>query len=191
MRSGRVVITVLFSRSTVQTVLASLIVLSGVVPLRAEALRIRLPAQFEDVSDPSLVAARHRGGESEASAPVQNFGMPHIGNAPAVVKVLPQVQITDHGKVIYDGPYDVNPTLRRIREGMSLGRHDGTVFRNREGILPPKEEGFYLEFRIKEDGLPFPGAQRVLLGKDGSVYFTGDHYLTFHEAEAEAPPAKP
>lgn len=76
---------------------------------------------------------------------------------------------------------DINPTLERIRAGDKLdSANDGTYFRNFEGHLPKqRDREYYREFVHQMKGMPFPGPQRVVIGKGGEVYYTGDHYDSF------------
>ncbi len=110
-----------------------------------------------------------------------NFGKPQIDAVKGEVPVVPKVRVVDFGKTIYDGPMDVNPTLNRIRRGQRLkSRNDGAIFANREKRLPrtPDRE-YYREFVHRMNRMPFPGPQRVILGKGGEVFYTGDHYFSF------------
>jgi hypothetical protein len=109
------------------------------------------------------------------------FGQPQIGQVQGTVRILPDAVIVDYGKVIYRGKLDLNPTLDRIRKGEKLPhRNDGSIFMNREKRLPLQQDrSYYREFVVKIQGLPFPGPQRMVLGKRGEVFFTGDHYATF------------
>jgi guanyl-specific ribonuclease Sa len=111
----------------------------------------------------------------------RKFGRPHIDAVKGDVKVLQDVKVINFGKVIYQGPLDLNPTLRRIRQGKTLRhRNDGAIFLNRERLLPvSKDREFYREFVIEKKGWPFPGPTRLIISKKGDVYFTGDHYKTF------------
>ena len=53
-------------------------------------------------------------------------------------------------------------------------------FRNFEGLLPKqKDRDYYREFVHRMKGLPFPGPQRVVIGKNGAVWYTGNHYASF------------
>ena len=110
-----------------------------------------------------------------------DFGQPQIGMVKGKLPLIPKVQIVDRGTVIYEGEFDLNPTLRRIRSGRKLPhRNDGSIFGNREKLLPKqRDRQFYREFVVKKTGLPFPGPQRMIVGKQGEVYFTGDHYASF------------
>jgi guanyl-specific ribonuclease Sa len=116
------------------------------------------------------------------SQPGKDFGEPQISAVEGKVKVLPKVKVIQFGKVVYEGPVDVNPTLQRVRNGKKLNhRNDGAIFGNREGLLPrQKDRQYYREFVHTMKGLTdFPGPQRVILGKKGEVFYTGDHYSSF------------
>ncbi|HEV7647810.1 MAG TPA: ribonuclease domain-containing protein [Actinophytocola sp.] len=56
---------------------------------------------------------------------------------------------------------------------------DGTVFDNREGILPDCSDGYYHEYTVKTPGSPDRGARRIVTGSGGEHFYTGDHYETF------------
>lgn len=60
---------------------------------------------------------------------------------------------------------------------------DGTVFGNRERILPGHKRGYYREYTVKTPGSQDRGAQRIVCGGPATVpdvcYFTADHYDSF------------
>jgi len=56
---------------------------------------------------------------------------------------------------------------------------DGTVFDNREGILPACAGGYYHEYTVKTPGSPDRGARRIVTGQGGEHFYTDDHYDTF------------
>ncbi len=62
--------------------------------------------------------------------------------------------------------------LWEVAPGMSIG---GDHFGNYEGILP---DGDYRECDVNFDG-GYRGAERIIYGEDGSIYYTDDHYKTF------------
>lgn len=109
------------------------------------------------------------------------FGQPHIGAVTSPIPVLEDVRVLDFGREVYRGKMDLNPTIERIRKGEVLQhRNDGGFFRNRERLLPQKSDReFYREFVQPKFSPKFPGPQRVVIGKDGSVWYTGDHYESF------------
>jgi ribonuclease T1 len=61
---------------------------------------------------------------------------------------------------------------------------NGTVFGNRERILPLKTRGFYREYTVKTPGERTRGARRIVCGGSQPVapeacYYTEDHYASF------------
>ncbi|MGW6199285.1 ribonuclease domain-containing protein [Kribbella sp. NPDC055110] len=64
---------------------------------------------------------------------------------------------------------------------------DGTVFSNREGILPAQSSGYYHEYTVITPGSPDRGARRLVGGgaltTPTHVYYTGDHYSSFCEVD--------
>jgi filamentous hemagglutinin len=89
------------------------------------------------------------------------------------------------GNVADEGDIDLTDTLARIRDGQRLRfRNDGSTFENRERRLPQKPAGYYKEYVHPTEGLDGPGPQRVVIGKEGEVYYTADHYRTFVKVES-------
>ena len=58
---------------------------------------------------------------------------------------------------------------------------DGSVFQNREGLLPDAEPGYYREYTVPTPGSDDRGARRLVVGRDGGIYYTDDHYQSFRE----------
>jgi len=56
---------------------------------------------------------------------------------------------------------------------------DGSVFKNREGKLPEKDNDYYREYTVKTPGVDDRGAIKIITGKNGEYYYTDDHYQTF------------
>ncbi|TCC10660.1 ribonuclease domain-containing protein [Kribbella soli] len=67
---------------------------------------------------------------------------------------------------------------------------DGTVFSNREGILPDESSGYYHEYTVITPGSPDRGARRLVGGgaltTPEHVYYTGDHYASFCEVDEDS-----
>jgi len=77
-------------------------------------------------------------------------------------------------------PAYLGDTLTRIAKGEGFPhRNDGSVFRNDEGLLPREAPDYYTEYVIPTPGNPGAGVQRVVVGQQGEVYYTPDHYATF------------
>jgi filamentous hemagglutinin len=95
--------------------------------------------------------------------------------------IVPDVRLTDeNGDVVYRGDVDLRPTLDRIERGQRLRfAHDGIVFENRERRLPAKPAGYYHEFVQPTPNESGPGGQRLVIGREGEVYYSPDHYRTF------------
>ncbi|MEO5660216.1 MAG: ribonuclease domain-containing protein [Polaromonas sp.] len=62
---------------------------------------------------------------------------------------------------------------------------DGSVFGNRERILPAQKRGYYLEYTVSTPGAKTRGAQRLVCGghprTPDACYFSGDHYASFRK----------
>jgi RHS repeat-associated protein len=83
-------------------------------------------------------------------------------------------------------PPRLKPTLDRIEQGLPFPHHnDGGIFENRPPAgsgrppLPERPYGYYHEYVHPTPGIRGPGAQRIVTGKCGEVYYTRDHYKTF------------
>lgn len=62
---------------------------------------------------------------------------------------------------------------------------DGTVFGNRERLLPAHKRGYYREYTVKTPGSRDRGARRIVCGgaprSPDACYYTRDHYASFQE----------
>lgn len=63
---------------------------------------------------------------------------------------------------------------------------DGTVFGNRERLLPLQTRGFYREYTVKTPGASNRGARRIVCGgrqitAPQACYYTADHYASFRK----------
>ena len=77
-------------------------------------------------------------------------------------------------------PQEALETIALIRQGGPFPhQRDGVVFGNRERILPPRERGWYREYTVRTPGERTRGERRVIAGRDGTLYYTGDHYRSF------------
>jgi ribonuclease T1 len=77
-------------------------------------------------------------------------------------------------------PAEARETLERIdRGGPFPYAKDGSVFFNREGLLPPARRGYYREFTVATPGSADRGPRRIVRGGRGELYYTEDHYRTF------------
>lgn len=58
---------------------------------------------------------------------------------------------------------------------------DGQTFQNREAFLPAQSSGFYREYTVATPASPDRGARRFVVGENGAVFYTQDHYRSFTE----------
>ncbi len=71
-------------------------------------------------------------------------------------------------------------TLTLIRRGEPYPySRDGIVYNNYNRVLPQHPKGWYHEFTVPTPGESDRGARRLILGKDGALFYTADHYTTF------------
>ncbi len=87
-------------------------------------------------------------------------------------------------------PAFLPPEAGAVVERVLLGgpyehRQDGSVFFNREGLLPARERGYYREYTVPTPGLAHRGARRIVTGGDppSEWYYTADHYASFRAFE--------
>ena len=83
-------------------------------------------------------------------------------------------------------PPEAIETIALIQKGGPFPyRKDGTVFQNREGLLPQKPRGYYREYTVPTPGSRDRGARRIVTGgKPPEVfYYTHDHYRSFRQVE--------
>ena len=77
-------------------------------------------------------------------------------------------------------PPEALDTIRLIVQGGPFPyRQDGTVFSNREGLLPDQQQGYYHEYTVKTPGASDRGARRLVVGEGSELYYTDDHYASF------------
>jgi ribonuclease T1 len=86
-------------------------------------------------------------------------------------------------------PSQATDTVRLVQKGGPFPYpQDGTVFQNREGLLPAQSSSYYHEYTVKTPGSSDRGARRIITG-GGSLtspahwYYTGDHYASFSQVD--------
>lgn len=83
-------------------------------------------------------------------------------------------------------PRQAKETYELIRQGgpFPYGK-DGTVFGNRERLLPAHPRGYYREYTVKTPGSRDRGARRIVCGGQprtpDACYYTADHYASFRK----------
>lgn len=76
--------------------------------------------------------------------------------------------------------------LRAIDAGEQLPyEQDGGVFENREGRLPQMPRGYYREYTVPTPGSDDRGARRLVIGAEGEIFYTADHYDSFVRIDPE------
>ena len=81
---------------------------------------------------------------------------------------------------VSDLPPAARETLRLVEVGGPFPYPmDGSVFGNRERLLPRKPRGYYREFTVPSPGARDRGPRRIIIGRDGQSYYTDDHYRSF------------
>ncbi|MEU5089858.1 ribonuclease domain-containing protein [Streptomyces sp. NPDC021356] len=86
------------------------------------------------------------------------------------------------GSICYGAlPSQAHHTLDLIDQGGPFPySQDGSVFQNREGVLPSQAGGYYHEYTVVTPGSPTRGARRIITGeRTQEDYYTSDHYATF------------
>ena len=91
----------------------------------------------------------------------------------ALAQLPPQAQAM-HRMILSGGPF---PHAK-----------DGTVFGNRERLLPPRPKGQYREYTVSTPGSQDRGARRMVCGglpptQPDACFYTDDHYASFRRIE--------
>ncbi|MFH8590367.1 ribonuclease [Streptomyces rimosus] len=125
----------------------------------------------------ALASALLVGGPAVAATPT-------TATAPVAhsATVRPALHVKAVGDICYSKlPSQAHDTLNLIAKGGPYPYpKDGTVFSNREGILPKQKSGYYHEYTVKTPGSPDRGARRIVTGeKKDEDYYTADHYKSF------------
>lgn len=83
-------------------------------------------------------------------------------------------------------PRQGQETYELIRQGGPFPyEKDGTVFGNRERLLPTAKRGYWREYTVKTPGSRDRGARRIVCGGPSKTphacYYTADHYGSFRK----------
>lgn len=82
-------------------------------------------------------------------------------------------------------PAEARSTSQLIRQGGPFPyAKDGSVFGNRERMLPSAPRGYYREYTVKTPRARNRGAKRIVCGgvkpvEPEACYYTDDHYASF------------
>ena len=94
---------------------------------------------------------------------------PDTGSTVVLATLPPEAKST-HRLILAGGPFPYDK--------------DGTVFGNRERLLPIKSRGHYREYTVKTPGARARGARRIVCGgkppsQPEACFYTDDHYASF------------
>ena len=107
-----------------------------------------------------LLNGREPGTSTGAPEPDESSGLPVVALADLPAEAADTLDLIDAG-----GPYPED--------------EDGATFRNDEGLLPDRERGYYEEFTVPTPGSDDRGARRIIVGAEGELFWTDDHYASF------------
>ena len=112
---------------------------------------------------------------SVAAALLTTSGQAHAWTLTAVAATIQRAELPPEGRTV----------LVKIENGESFSHpKDGSVFGNRERLLPRQSRGYYREYTVRTPGLNHRGARRIVCGgevvrKPDACYYTEDHYASF------------
>jgi ribonuclease T1 len=129
----------------------------------------------------TLVTATTLGSTAYAVPAEPAYVVPAEPTAVSTVAAIPTCALSSL-------PSQAPDTLDLIHSGGPFPYpQDGTVFQNREGILPDESSGYYHEYTVKTPGSDDRGARRLVGGgvltTPEYVYYTDDHYSSFCEVD--------
>jgi ribonuclease T1 len=128
--------------------------------LAAGGTAVQSAATPKPASTPRPASTPEPAATQQAAVPDAIDGLPTITLAALPPEALETIDRIDAG-----GPFPFD--------------QDGTVFQNREGILPDAPRGFYREYTVITPGEDDRGARRIVGADDGTLYYTDDHYESF------------
>ncbi|MFF5973947.1 ribonuclease domain-containing protein [Streptomyces sp. NPDC012769] len=132
---------------------------------------MRIPPRFTVLGAAALLSTLLAG--PAAAAPTASADRATL-TAPSAIAAV--------GSICYSRlPSQAHDTLDLIEAGGPYPfRQDGSVFQNREGILPSRTTGYYHEYTVITPGSETRGARRIVTGNaDREDYYTADHYASF------------
>ena len=95
--------------------------------------------------------------------------VPEDAQASITVAELPRQGAQTYALILQGGPF--------------AHEKDGSVFGNRERLLPAQKRGYYREYTVPTPGAGNRGTRRIVCGGQArtpeACYFTADHYASF------------
>ncbi|ROO90741.1 ribonuclease T1 [Actinocorallia herbida] len=108
------------------------------------------------------------------------LSVPACGSSTTTVRTAVQTTVAHATIEFADLPRAAQKTLTLIAAGGPYPyRRDGSVFVNRERLLPAHPRGYYREFTVAAPGQHYRGPRRIVVGEGGERYYSPDHYRTF------------
>ncbi|QDT66453.1 ribonuclease domain-containing protein [Calycomorphotria hydatis] len=142
-------------------------------PERAFPLPGELGTRVASKIEPGVLIAERAGGDLASDC------FPLILTPPTEVQ---NAVVKNFDRVVFTGTMDLEETLARIALKKRFPHNnDGSVFGNHERRLPNQPRGYYKEYVHPTEGVRGPGPQRLVLGKRGDIWYTGDHYDSFQK----------
>jgi ribonuclease T1 len=130
---------------------------------------------------------RNSGGGWRHALTVALLVLASAASAPAWSRNSPaaDAKTADTTIAVAQLPVQGRDVLTLIDKGGPF-RHDkdGTVFGNRERLLPLQPRGFYREYTVRTPGVSHRGARRIVCGglkpiQPEACFYTEDHYASF------------
>ena len=123
-------------------------------------------AKFKLVLTGLLWALTLFGGQAIGRQAVTNGVQDTVSRAE-----LPRQGIETYERIFQGGPFPYDK--------------DGSVFGNRERLLPPQTRGYYREYTVKTPSVRHRGTRRIVCGgpakQPETCYYTADHYASFRK----------
>lgn len=163
----------------------------GLVPVVNELLQTAAPADSATLAAPAETPPAEVGQAPSAgtSTPApQQEAVPRppateIPATPSPLATAPKQSPPDDGlpTIAFDQlPQEAQETIALIDQGGPFPfSKDGSIFQNRERLLPLRPRGYYREYTVITPGEPDRGARRIVAGAGGELYYTDDHYASF------------
>ncbi len=140
--------------------------------------RSGLASSGSRVTGRSWQALHKWGAAALVASGLAAFAIPGAARTPENPAAVPAVALATL-------PVEAQQTHRLILEGGPFPySKDGTVFGNRERLLPAQPRGYYREYTVKTPGSRDRGARRIVCGgkpptQPEACYYTSDHYASF------------
>ena len=132
---------------------------------------------------------RNSGGGWRHALTVALLVLASAASAPAWSRNSPaaDAKTADTTIAVAQLPVQGRDVLTLIDQGGPF-RHDkdGTVFGNRDKILPARQRGYYREYTVRTPGESSRGARRIVCGGQqprapDACFYTDDHYGSFRQ----------